>query len=88
MHIRFPYAAVDFTPDQATAIDAIRSDLARQTPMLRLLQGDVGSGKTAVAAWALAATALAGRQAAILAPTDLLARQQPDSPVMTDKSAL
>jgi ATP-dependent DNA helicase RecG len=43
--------------------------------MLRLLQGDVGSGKTAVAAWALAATALAGRQGALLAPTDLLARQ-------------
>ena len=43
--------------------------------MLRLLQGDVGSGKTAVAAWALAAAALAGRQGALLAPTDLLARQ-------------
>jgi ATP-dependent DNA helicase RecG len=66
---------VDLTPDQATALDAIRADLARPTPMLRLLQGDVGSGKTAVAAWALAAAALGGRQAAILAPTDLLARQ-------------
>lgn len=66
---------VELTPDQATAIDAIRADLARATPMLRLLQGDVGSGKTAVAAWALAAAALGGRQAAILAPTDLLARQ-------------
>jgi ATP-dependent DNA helicase RecG len=43
--------------------------------MLRLLQGDVGSGKTAVAAWALGAAALAGRQGALLAPTDLLARQ-------------
>ncbi len=43
--------------------------------MLRLLQGDVGSGKTAVAAWALAAAALSGRQGALLAPTDLLARQ-------------
>ena len=43
--------------------------------MLRLVQGDVGSGKTAVAAWALAAAALDGRQAALLAPTDLLARQ-------------
>jgi ATP-dependent DNA helicase RecG len=43
--------------------------------MLRLLQGDVGSGKTAVAAYALAAAGLAGRQAALLAPTDLLARQ-------------
>ena len=66
---------VELTADQATAIDAIRADLARPTPMLRLLQGDVGSGKTAVAAWGLAAVALAGRQAAILAPTDLLARQ-------------
>ncbi len=43
--------------------------------MLRLLQGDVGSGKTAVAAWALAAVAGAGFQGALLAPTDLLARQ-------------
>ena len=55
--------------------DAIRDDLARPTPMLRLLQGDVGSGKTAVAAYALAATARAGLQGALLAPTDLLARQ-------------
>jgi len=67
--------AVDLTPDQDTAIAAIRSDLARETPMLRLLQGDVGSGKTAVAAWALGAAARSGRQGALLAPTDLLARQ-------------
>jgi ATP-dependent DNA helicase RecG len=66
---------VELTPDQATAVAAIRDDLARPVPMLRLLQGDVGSGKTAVAAWALAAAALAGRQGALLAPTDLLARQ-------------
>ena len=63
------------TPDQAIAIDEIRGDLARPVPMLRLVQGDVGSGKTAVAAWALAAAALEGRQGALLAPTDLLARQ-------------
>ncbi len=63
------------TSDQATALDEIRGDLARPIPMLRLIQGDVGSGKTAVAAWALAAAALEGRQAALLAPTDLLARQ-------------
>jgi ATP-dependent DNA helicase RecG len=67
--------AIDLTTDQVVAIDAIRDDLARPTPMLRLLQGDVGSGKTAVAAYALAATARAGFQGALLAPTDLLARQ-------------
>jgi ATP-dependent DNA helicase RecG len=66
---------VALTPDQDVAIGEIGEDLERPIPMLRLVQGDVGSGKTAVAAWALAATALAGRQAAILAPTDLLARQ-------------
>jgi ATP-dependent DNA helicase RecG len=67
--------AVELTVDQGSAIGAIRDDLARPTPMLRLLQGDVGSGKTAVAAYALAATARAGLQGALLAPTDLLARQ-------------
>ena len=66
---------VALTPDQAAAIDDIRADLGRPTPMLRLLQGDVGSGKTAVAAYGLAAAARTGLQAAILAPTDLLARQ-------------
>jgi len=66
---------VALTADQSAAIADLRSDLARPTPMLRLLQGDVGSGKTAVAAYALAAAARAGLQAAILAPTDLLARQ-------------
>ncbi|MBA3235552.1 MAG: ATP-dependent DNA helicase RecG [Chloroflexi bacterium] len=66
---------VTLTVDQARAMDDIRADLARPTPMLRLLQGDVGSGKTAVAAYALAAAARAGFQGALLAPTDLLARQ-------------
>jgi ATP-dependent DNA helicase RecG len=66
---------VALTTDQVRTLDEIRDDLARDVPMLRLLQGDVGSGKTAVAAWALAAAALGGRQAALLAPTDLLARQ-------------
>jgi ATP-dependent DNA helicase RecG len=66
---------VELTADQHGAIDAIRDDLAGATPMLRLLQGDVGSGKTAVAAWALAAAARQGLQGALLAPTDLLARQ-------------
>ncbi|TME13377.1 MAG: ATP-dependent DNA helicase RecG [Chloroflexi bacterium] len=66
---------VALTRDQDTAIADIRTDLERPTPMLRLLQGDVGSGKTAVAAYALAAAARAGLQGALLAPTDLLARQ-------------
>jgi ATP-dependent DNA helicase RecG len=66
---------VQLTGDQLAAIEQIRSDLAGATPMLRLLQGDVGSGKTAVAAYALAAAARAGFQGALLAPTDLLARQ-------------
>ena len=70
---------VELTPDQASAIDAVAADLAASTPMLRLIQGDVGSGKTAVAAYALAAAAKAGFQGALLAPTDLLARQHRDT---------
>ena len=66
---------ISLTADQVGAMAAIRSDLARSEPMLRLLQGDVGSGKTAVAAHALALVAGLGRQGALLAPTDLLARQ-------------
>jgi len=66
---------IRLTADQSTAMTAIRDDIARPTPMLRLLQGDVGSGKTAVAAYALATAARAGLQGALLAPTDLLARQ-------------
>jgi len=63
------------TEDQRAAIEAVRADLGAERPMLRLLQGDVGSGKTAVAAMALAFVADAGSQGALLAPTDLLARQ-------------
>jgi ATP-dependent DNA helicase RecG len=70
---------VELTSDQVAAIEAIRVDLAGVNPMLRLLQGDVGSGKTAVAAYALAAAAKAGFQGALLAPTDLLARQHRDT---------
>jgi ATP-dependent DNA helicase RecG len=66
---------VALTDDQASAMVSVRGDLARPVPMLRLLQGDVGSGKTAVAAYALAAAVRAGYQGALLAPTDLLARQ-------------
>lgn len=66
---------VHLTLDQAAAVDAIVADLGLPRPMMRLLQGDVGSGKTAVAALALSFVADAGRQGALLAPTDLLARQ-------------
>jgi ATP-dependent DNA helicase RecG len=68
-------AAIRLTPDQDAATRAIRADLEAGRPMMRLLQGDVGSGKTAVAALALAFMADAGRQGVLLAPTDLLARQ-------------
>ena len=64
-----------WTGDQRRAIDEILGDLATGSPMLRLLQGDVGTGKTAVAFVAAAATAAAGHQSALLAPTELLARQ-------------
>jgi ATP-dependent DNA helicase RecG len=66
---------VELTADQEAAMSAVRRDLAARHPMLRLLQGDVGSGKTAVAAYGLALVADAGFQGALLAPTDLLARQ-------------
>ncbi|MDQ2690255.1 MAG: ATP-dependent DNA helicase RecG [Chloroflexota bacterium] len=63
------------TGDQVAAVDAILADLGSERPMRRLLQGDVGSGKTAVAAVALAAAVRAGWQAALMAPTEILARQ-------------
>ena len=66
---------MDLTADQVTAMTSIRDGLAGGEPMVRLLQGDVGSGKTAVAAYGLAVVALGGAQGALLAPTDLLARQ-------------
>jgi ATP-dependent DNA helicase RecG len=66
---------IRLTPDQHAALVDLRADLAASRPMMRLLQGDVGSGKTAVAALALAFAADAGHQGALLAPTDLLARQ-------------
>jgi ATP-dependent DNA helicase RecG len=69
----------ELTDDQLRAMDEVRADLARGVPMLRLIQGDVGSGKTAVAAHALAAVAGTGAQGALLAPTDLLARQHAET---------
>jgi ATP-dependent DNA helicase RecG len=63
------------TGDQRRAVEEIVADLASDHPMRRLLQGDVGSGKTAVAAIALAGTVRSGWQAALMAPTEILARQ-------------
>ncbi|WP_295186337.1 ATP-dependent DNA helicase RecG [uncultured Brevundimonas sp.] len=63
------------TNAQAQAVAEIRRDLASGQQMGRLLQGDVGSGKTAVAALALADAAASGFQSALMAPTEILARQ-------------
>lgn len=63
------------TVAQQLAIGEIIADIAVAAPMLRLLQGDVGSGKTLVALAAMLASVEAGAQAALLAPTEILARQ-------------
>jgi ATP-dependent DNA helicase RecG len=63
------------TPSQASAMAEIAADLAAPRRMLRLLQGDVGAGKTLVAVMAMLQVVEAGAQAAIMAPTELLARQ-------------
>ncbi len=63
------------TPSQERALHAIEHDLRSGRPMLRLLQGDVGSGKTVVAAGACVMTVSAGAQAAVMAPTEILAEQ-------------
>jgi ATP-dependent DNA helicase RecG len=63
------------TGAQRRALDEIRRDLSRPHPMSRLLQGDVGSGKTAVAYLAAVAATAAGYQVAYMAPTELLAEQ-------------
>ena len=65
----------ELTEHQEQAIGEIDSDLARTTPMQRLLQGDVGSGKTVVALYALLRAVEAGRQGALMAPTETLAEQ-------------
>ncbi len=63
------------TGAQENALREIRADLAGESRMLRLLQGDVGAGKTLVALLAMASCVEAGRQAALMAPTEILARQ-------------
>src|SRR6476661_7477044 len=70
--LRLPY---QLTGAQRRVIEEIRGDMAQSAPMLRLLQGDVGSGKTLVALMAMLAAVESGTQAALLAPTEILARQ-------------
>jgi ATP-dependent DNA helicase RecG len=65
----------ELTPHQERAISEIDGDLARTTPMQRLLQGEVGSGKTVVALYGLLRAVEAGRQGALMAPTETLAEQ-------------
>lgn len=69
---RLPFT---LTEGQDEAVRDILADLARPSPMNRLLQGDVGSGKTAVAFYVALAAVAAGHQVALLAPTEVLARQ-------------
>ncbi|NOU02811.1 MAG: ATP-dependent DNA helicase RecG [Novosphingobium sp.] len=70
--VQLPFA---LTEAQRRAIDEIAGDMEQGAPMLRLLQGDVGSGKTVVALEAMLIAVEAGAQAALLAPTEILARQ-------------
>ena len=70
--LELPYQLTDA---QRRVIRDIRGDLAQLTPMLRLLQGDVGSGKTLVALFAMLTAVESRAQAALLAPTEILARQ-------------
>jgi ATP-dependent DNA helicase RecG len=65
----------DLTQAQQTVIAEILHDMAKASPMMRLLQGDVGSGKTVVAACAVLAASGSKKQAAIMAPTEILAEQ-------------
>jgi len=65
----------ELTGSQKSALDDIRTDLAKTSPMSRLLEGDVGSGKTVVAALAARIAAASGAQTALMAPTELLAEQ-------------
>ena len=70
--LKLPY---EMTGAQRRVVEEIRGDMAQSAPMLRLLQGDVGSGKTLVALMAMLTAIESGAQAALLAPTEILARQ-------------
>ncbi len=65
----------ELTPAQARCVKEIRGDMARPLPMNRLLQGDVGSGKTVVAAAAMVTAVRSGHQVAVMVPTEILADQ-------------
>lgn len=69
---RFPFA---LTPAQDVVVGEITRDLASSTPANRLIQGDVGCGKTAVAVYAMLLAVASGAQAALMAPTEILAEQ-------------
>lgn len=69
---RFPF---QLTPGQEAAVSEIQADLSRDKPMNRLLQADVGAGKTAVAVYAALVAIANGYQAALMAPTEILAEQ-------------
>ena len=68
----FPF---ELTAGQRQAIEQVAHDMGRNSPMNRLLQGDVGSGKTVVAVYAMLAAVANGHQAVLMAPTEVLARQ-------------
>ena len=72
----FPF---EWTAGQRAAIGEVAADLANETPMNRLLQGDVGSGKTVIAVYAMLVCVARGFQAALMAPTEILARQHAET---------
>ncbi len=69
----------ELTESQTQAIEEVTTDMALARPMNRLLQGDVGSGKTIVALYAMLVAIAHGKQAALMAPTEILARQHADT---------
>tara|TARA_B100001939_G_scaffold282483_1_gene251539 strand:- start:1206 stop:3299 length:2094 start_codon:yes stop_codon:yes gene_type:complete len=76
LYQNLPY---ELTSSQKACLEEIRADLAAPTAMMRLLQGDVGSGKTVVALISMLCAVESGAQAALLAPTEILARQHYES---------
>src|SRR5471030_3566057 len=73
----FPYTTLFRSPTgaQQRVVNEIEQDLAKGYPMMRLVQGDVGSGKTLVAALAALCAIAQGKQVGLMAPTELLAEQ-------------